>query len=160
MASAAQRSKTTSAASTRKSQKRSATVSRRERVWNAKCSHGRAERPDALHQDRSGAIASLGETIVRCRRYLVGTPAIAARVVRIDPRGSFYIPFRVSLYQRISGAGAVLAFDRPSSLLGVLGQAGFRVIGLQLDDKIDAVTQRAAGASGRNGHSSLSRRAC
>jgi hypothetical protein len=33
----------------------------------------------------------------------------------------------------------MLAFDRPSSFLGVLGQAGLREIGLRLDKKIDTV---------------------
>jgi uncharacterized protein (DUF302 family) len=94
-----------------------------------------------------GAIASLGETQVRCRLYLVGNPAIAAHIVRIDPRGSFYVPFRVSLYEQTEGAGAVLSFDRPSSFLGVLDQAGLRDIGLQLDEKIDAVMRRITASS-------------
>jgi hypothetical protein len=91
-----------------------------------------------------GSIASLGEMQVRCRLYLVGNPATASCIVRIDPRGSFYVPFRVSLFEQTEGAGAVLSFDRPSSFLGVLGQVGLREIGRQLDEKIDAVMRRIA----------------
>ena len=45
-----------------------------------------------------GAVASLSGAQIRCRLYLVGNPAIAARIVRIDERGALYVPFRVAVY--------------------------------------------------------------
>jgi hypothetical protein len=36
-----------------------------------------------------GVIASLAGKPIRCRLYLVGNPAVATQIVRIDIRGSF-----------------------------------------------------------------------
>lgn len=88
-----------------------------------------------------GAIASLAGVPVRCRLYLVGNPAIAAHIVKIDPRAALYVPFRVAIHEAGGPAGAVISFDRPSSFLGALGNAELRPIGLMLDQKIDAVMQ-------------------
>jgi uncharacterized protein (DUF302 family) len=88
-----------------------------------------------------GAIASLAGAPVRCRLYLVGNPAIAAHIVKIDPRACLYVPFRVAIYESVGTSGAVISFDRPSSFLGALGNSELRPIALMLDQKIDAVTQ-------------------
>jgi uncharacterized protein (DUF302 family) len=88
-----------------------------------------------------GAIASLAGPPIRCRLYLVGNPAIAARIVRADVRGSLYVPFRVALFERDQST-AILSFDRPSSFLSALGRPELDEIGLQLDQKIDAVVQQ------------------
>jgi hypothetical protein len=93
-----------------------------------------------------GSIASLAGTPLRCRLYLVGNPAIAARIVRIDVRGSFYVPFRVAIFEREDASGAFIMFDRPASFLGVLGHPELNEIGLMLDAKIDAVVQRVKDA--------------
>jgi hypothetical protein len=88
-----------------------------------------------------GAIASLSGAPVRCRLYLVGNPAIATRIVRIDVRGSLYVPFRVDLFESDEQSGAILSFDRPSSFLGALGRPELNAIGRQLDEKMDGVVQ-------------------
>ncbi len=86
-----------------------------------------------------GAVASLSGSQIRCRLYLVGNPAIAARIVRIDERAALYVPFRVAVYATPRAAGATIAFDRPSSLLAGLGRPELDDIGRLLDREIDDV---------------------
>ena len=86
-----------------------------------------------------GAIASLSGRLKRCSLYLVGNPVIANEIIDIDLRAGFYMPFRVCLYDSGASEGASIAFDRPSSFLGLLGRAELDAIGLMLDQKIDAV---------------------
>jgi uncharacterized protein (DUF302 family) len=103
------------------------------------------------HYDQ-GSIASLAGEPIYCRLYLVGNPAIAARIVRIDVRGSLYVPFRVAIFEQREQSGAVIMFDRPSSFLGVLNQPGLTDIGRQLDAKIDAVVQRVCDGAAEDAH--------
>ena len=94
-----------------------------------------------------GAVASLSGSQIRCRMYLVGNPAVAARIVRIDERGALYVPFRVAVYATPRAAGATIAFDRPSSLLAGLGRPELDDIGRLLDREIDdAVLVTTSGA--------------
>jgi uncharacterized protein (DUF302 family) len=86
-----------------------------------------------------GAIASLAGKAQRCSLYLVGNPVIASRIISIDPRGSFLVPFRVCLYDDGGPGGAVISYDRPSSFLGSLGRPELDEIGELLDHKIDSV---------------------
>jgi uncharacterized protein (DUF302 family) len=95
-----------------------------------------------------GAVASLAGRRIRCGLYLVGNPAVATRIVRIDVRASLYVPFRVALYEPREQAAAVLSFDRPSSFLGLFEQPEMREIGLMLDAEIDAVMKKVQQAAG------------
>ena len=88
-----------------------------------------------------GAVASLAGTPIRCRLYLVGNPAIAAEIVRIDARACLYVPFRVAIYVEDGARGATISFDQPSSSLGVFQRDELRAIGLRLDQKLDAVLE-------------------
>ena len=45
-----------------------------------------------------GSLISLAGREKRCSLYLVGNPLIASRIIDIDMRASFYVPFRVALY--------------------------------------------------------------
>jgi uncharacterized protein (DUF302 family) len=90
-----------------------------------------------------GAVASLSGSRIRCRLYLVGNPAIAARIVRIDERGALYVPFRVAVYAAPREEGATIAFDRPSSLLASLGRPELEDIGRLLDREIDDAVLKA-----------------
>jgi uncharacterized protein (DUF302 family) len=90
-----------------------------------------------------GAVASLSGGPVDCRLYLVGNPAMAARIVRIDARGALYVPFRVAVYASPGKAGAAIAFDRPSSLLAGLGRHELDDIGRMLDREIDDAVLKA-----------------
>jgi uncharacterized protein (DUF302 family) len=62
-----------------------------------------------------GEIISLSGTLKRCSLYLVGNPVIANKIISIDIRGSFYVPFRVCLYESVTVGSAVISYDRPSS---------------------------------------------
>jgi uncharacterized protein (DUF302 family) len=84
-----------------------------------------------------GAVASLSGSQICCRLYLVGNPAIAARIVRIDERAALYVPFRVAVYATPRQEGATIVFDRPSSLLAGLGRFELDDIGRMLDREID-----------------------
>lgn len=86
-----------------------------------------------------GKIASLSGRELRCSLYLVGNPVIATEIISIDLRGSFYVPFRVALYDNGDTDGAVISYDRPSSFLATLGRPELVKIGESLDDKIDGV---------------------
>ena len=86
-----------------------------------------------------GVVTSLSGKAKRCSLYLVGNPVIANQILDIDPSGSFLVPFRVGLYDAGDAGGAVIAYDRPSSFLGVLGRPGLKKIGALLDQKIEAV---------------------
>jgi uncharacterized protein (DUF302 family) len=94
-----------------------------------------------------GAVASLSGSQIRCRLYLVGNPAVAARIVRIDERGALYVPFRVAVYRLTRQEGAMIAFDRPSSLLAGLGRVELDEIGRMLDREIDDVVLRATSGA-------------
>jgi uncharacterized protein (DUF302 family) len=95
-----------------------------------------------------GRVASLSGREKRCQLYLVGNPVIANRIISIDLRGCFYVPFRVALYDDGNPEGAVIAYDRPSSFLATLGRPELTEIAEELDRKIDAA---AAGARTRGG---------
>jgi uncharacterized protein (DUF302 family) len=92
-----------------------------------------------IHSIDQGAVTSLSGRAKDCRLYLVGNPVIATRILDIDPRGAFYVPFRVCLYSDGGAGGAGIYYDRPSSFLAALGHAGLAEIGSQLDAKIDDV---------------------
>jgi uncharacterized protein (DUF302 family) len=86
-----------------------------------------------------GRITSLSGQQKRCSLYLVGNPVIADQIIRIDLRASFYVPFRVCLYDDGGPDGAVISFDRPSSFLAALGKPELTEFGALLDRKIDDV---------------------
>ena len=88
-----------------------------------------------------GVVTSLSGRRKDCRLYLVGNPVIASRILDIDPRGAFYVPFRVCLYDDGGPAGAGICYDRPSSFLAALDHPGLAEIGTLLDDKIDSVVR-------------------
>jgi uncharacterized protein (DUF302 family) len=93
-----------------------------------------------------GIIASLSGREKRCSLYLVGNPVIANRIIDIDPRGCFYVPFRVALYHRGGAEGAVISYDRPSSFLAALGRPELAEIAESLDHKIDTVAAAVRNA--------------
>jgi uncharacterized protein (DUF302 family) len=73
-----------------------------------------------------------------CALYLVGNPVIAEQIISIDVRGSFYVPFRVCVYDPCDGR-ACIAYDRPSSFLAALERPELASIGELLDGKMEAV---------------------
>jgi uncharacterized protein (DUF302 family) len=67
-----------------------------------------------------GRITSLSGQEKRCSLYLVGNPVIADQIIGIDLRASFYVPFRVCLYDDGGPDGAVISYDQPSSFAAPL----------------------------------------
>jgi uncharacterized protein (DUF302 family) len=92
-----------------------------------------------------GQITSLSGREKRCSLYLVGNPVIANEIIDIDPRASFYVPFRVCLYDNGDDLG-VMAYDRPSSFLAALERPELTSFGQLLDQKIDAVANLVGNA--------------
>jgi len=68
-----------------------------------------------------GVMTSLSGKMKRCLLYLIGNPVIADKIIAIDVRASFYVPFRVAIFDR-GNDGTVISYDRPSSFLAVLGR--------------------------------------
>lgn len=85
-----------------------------------------------------GAVTSLSGKSKRCALYTVGNPAIVNDIIDIDRAASFYVPFRVALYET-SGGGAAIAYDRPSTFLATLGRNELQSFGETLDTKVEAV---------------------
>ena len=83
-----------------------------------------------------GAIISLAGIGRRSSLYLVGNPVIASDIIGIDLRAGFYVPFRVCVYDDGGPSGAVIAYDRPSSFLSVVGRPELASFGDLLDGKI------------------------
>ena len=86
-----------------------------------------------------GKITSLSGQDKRYSLYLVGNPVIANQILNIEPGASFYLPFRVALYDAGGPEGAIISYDRPSSFLATFGRPELVEIGLSLDRKIDGV---------------------
>ena len=86
-----------------------------------------------------GRITSLSGRTKMCSLYLVGNPVIANQIIDIDLRGSFYVPFRVAVYDDGSPNGGIISFDRPSSFLAALNRPELDQIGKSLDEKLDRV---------------------
>jgi uncharacterized protein (DUF302 family) len=45
-----------------------------------------------------GVVTSLSGKMKRCMLYLIGNPVIADKIIAIDIRASFYVPFRVAIF--------------------------------------------------------------
>ncbi len=88
-----------------------------------------------------GAVTSLSGTMKRTSLYMVGNPVIASDIIGIDPRASFYVPFRVCIYDDGDPSGAIIGYDRPSSFLGALGWPELVAYGNLLDAKIDSLVR-------------------
>ncbi len=86
-----------------------------------------------------GAVTSLSGKAKRCALYIVGNPVIANDILDVDLGASFYVPFRIALYESGDEGGAVITYDRPSSFLATLGRSDLDAFGRLLDHKVEAV---------------------
>ena len=93
-----------------------------------------------------GAITSLAGTAKRSSLYIVGNSVIANEIIGVDLRASFYVPFRLCVYDDGAPGGAVIAYDRPSSLLDGLKRPELRKFGELLDRKIDDLVRELCRA--------------
>ena len=60
-----------------------------------------------------GAVTSLSGKAKRCSLYIVGNPVIANDILDIDLGASFYVPFRIALYESGDEGGAVIVLRSP-----------------------------------------------
>lgn len=86
-----------------------------------------------------GAVTSLSGKPKRCVLYIVGNPLIASDIIDIDRAASFYVPFRIAVYESADDGTGVIAYDRPSSFLAALGRDELKPFGALLDGKVDAL---------------------
>jgi len=86
-----------------------------------------------------GRITSLSGKAKKCTLYIVGNPVIANQIIEIDLRGSFYVPFRIAVYDDGGPNGGIISYDRPSSFLAALNRPELDAIGKSLDEKLDRV---------------------
>jgi hypothetical protein len=63
-----------------------------------------------------GRITSLSDQEKRCSLYLVGNRVIVNQIISIDLRASFYVPFRVCLYDD-GGAKALTLSGRATDVV-------------------------------------------
>jgi uncharacterized protein (DUF302 family) len=85
-----------------------------------------------------GVVTSLSGKMKRCMLYLIGNPVIADKIIAIDIRASFYVPFRVAIFD-CGKDGAIISYDRPSSFLAALGRPELKEFGILLDQKIEGL---------------------
>jgi aryl-alcohol dehydrogenase-like predicted oxidoreductase/uncharacterized protein (DUF302 family) len=78
------------------------------------------------------AVTSLSGKSKRCALCTVGNPAIVNDIIDIDRAASFYVPFRIALYET-SDRSAAIAYDRPSTFLATLGRNELQSFGETLD---------------------------
>jgi Domain of unknown function DUF302 len=76
-------------------------------------------------------------------RYHVGNPLIAYTMTRHDIRAALYAPLTLIVFE-VDSKTARVEFDLPSSLFGSLGNPETGRIGLQLDDKLKVLIDKAA----------------
>jgi uncharacterized protein (DUF302 family) len=86
-----------------------------------------------------GRLVSLTNGIKRCSLYIVGNGVIAEKILTIDVRASLYVPFRVCLYDNGNPGGAILGYERLSSVLAVFHQPALIEIGHLLDSRMASV---------------------
>ena len=75
--------------------------------------------------------------------FLVGSPAVGKQVLEKDHGAGLYLPLRVYVYQEADGK-AVISYDRPTVVLGQLGNGDIDMIAGMLDQKLGGLTQMAA----------------
>jgi uncharacterized protein (DUF302 family) len=80
---------------------------------------------------------------VRSKLYFIGNPLVAGRMIARDPAASLYVPLRVLVYEGRDGKAHV-AYHRPSSVLGSLGDEEITRVAKMLDRKFQEVVTRAA----------------
>jgi uncharacterized protein (DUF302 family) len=83
----------------------------------------------------------LGKT-VRARRYLIGNPLLAGRMIEHDPAVSLYLPLQLLVYE--DGKGKTnLAYDKLQSLLSQFGKERIVTVARMLDEKMEDLVTKA-----------------
>lgn len=88
-----------------------------------------------------GTVTSILGTPKKINVYLIGNPVIANRMFERHRAAGLYAPLRVSLYEDKDGV-VHFTYDRPSSLLGSLGDTEIKAIAQELDGKLATLASR------------------
>jgi uncharacterized protein (DUF302 family) len=80
---------------------------------------------------------------VRARRYLIGNPLLASRMIDHDPAVSLYLPLQLLVYE--DGHGKThLAYDKLASVLSQFGKDRIVTVARMLDEKMEDLVTKAA----------------
>src|SRR3974377_1093328 len=79
----------------------------------------------------------------KAKQYLIGNPLLAIQVNRYDIRAALYAPLRVLVFESEPGR-TVVEFDQPSTLFGQFGRSEVTAVGVEDDDKLERILERAA----------------
>jgi uncharacterized protein (DUF302 family) len=84
----------------------------------------------------------VGKTI-RARRYLIGNPLLAARIIDHDPAASLYVPLQLLVYEDAQGK-THLAYDKAASMLSQFRNERIITVARMLDEKMEDLVSKAA----------------
>lgn len=93
-----------------------------------------------FHVDQ-GRLTSLHQGVKKCVLYIVGNGVVAEPILTIDIRASLYVPFRVCLYDNGNPGGAIIGYERPSSVLAVFNNPALYPYGRLLDERMERVVR-------------------
>jgi uncharacterized protein (DUF302 family) len=96
-----------------------------------------------------GALPTLHGTPRKAFRYLIGNPLVAFSMTRHDIRAGLYAPLNVYVYN-LDAQTTRVEFDLPSTLFGQFGHPDVTQVGLQLDEKLTRLIEKAAEAAAQS----------
>jgi uncharacterized protein (DUF302 family) len=99
-----------------------------------------------LTVDHGAWLAHVG-IAAKARMYTIGNPLIARTMIKYDLAVGLNVPVRLMIYEHNRSGAVMLAYDQPSSLLGVLRNADVTAAAKQLDEKLEALALLAVGAA-------------
>ncbi|HTO79971.1 MAG TPA: DUF302 domain-containing protein [Methylocystis sp.] len=82
----------------------------------------------------------------RVVRWILGNPAIAITMIRRDIIAGLFAPVEILVTEKESGAGAIITYVRPSSLIVIEENPPLRQAAKALDEKLDALVVKATAA--------------
>lgn len=94
--------------------------------------------------DHGGWMSRIGLE-AKSKMYVIGNPLIARTMIRHDPGVGLNVPVRVLIYEDAHGV-CRLAYDLPSSLMARLKNTEVTAAAKELDRKLIALAEAAAGA--------------
>ena len=82
----------------------------------------------------------------RVVRWILGNPLIAVTMIRHDIIAGLFAPVEILVTEKGSGAGATIAYVRPSSLMVIEENPPLLEAAKALDEKLDALIANATAA--------------
>ena len=110
-------------------------------VGQLKTSVGKGGMMIMAEVDQGKMLAMTGLTL-KATLFLIGNPTVGKQILEQDHAAGLYVPLRVYVYQGTDGH-TYLSYDRPSTLVAPLHNAGVSKIAGMLDQKLQGLTQMA-----------------